>query len=211
MLRLADVRYAWPGSPGYAFSLTVAPGEIVALVGQSGAGKSTLLDLVAGFLKPVSGDITWNGGSLLGLAPADRPVAALFQSGNLFEHLNATANVALGIDPGGRLDAAGRARVEAALAAMGLGGLGDRLPGALSGGQQQRVALARALIRDRPVLLLDEPFGALDLETRRDVLALVRRLVDERRLAALLVSHDAADLAAVGARAVALRDGRCAG
>ena len=211
MLEVEGVRFVFAGGPSFEFTLSIAPGEIVTLSGPSGSGKSTLVDLICGFLAPEAGDILWEGASILGLPPAKRPVSALFQTGDLFEHLDVGMNIALGLDPRGRPGPAERARVAEVLAEMDLAGYERRMPGQLSGGQRQRVALARALVRDKPVMLLDEPFSALDAETRDEIAALVRRLGETRRLATLVVSHDAGDAARLGSRRLALRDGRVAG
>ncbi len=208
VLAVERVRFAWPGIPAYDFTLRVARGEIVTLSGASGSGKSTLIDLICGFLRPLSGEIAWDGVSILGLPPAQRPVSALFQTGELFEHLDVGTNIVLGLDPRGRPGPAERGRVTAMLAEIGLAGFERRLPAQLSGGQRRRVALARTLIRERPVMLLDEPFGALDTGTRDEVAALVRRLTAERRLASLIVSHDPADTERLGGRSAVLREGR---
>lgn len=209
MLELRDVRFAWATGAEFRFSLNVKPGEIVAIVGESGAGKSTLLDLIAGFAAPTNGQLTWHDDDLIALAPHERPISVLFQSGNLFEHLSAARNVALGVHATGRLDEKTTDAVEDALSQMGLVGLGNRLPGELSGGQCQRVALARVLIRQRPILLLDEPFSALDPQTRLDILQVVKTIVDERQLATLLVSHSREDLKALAARVVTVRERHC--
>ena len=120
-------------------------------------------------------------------------------------------NIALGIDPRGRPDAKQRAAVGAVLAEIGLPGFERRLPGQLSGGQRQRVALARSLMRHKPVLLLDEPFSALDMETRDEMADLVRGLARQRNLATLVVSHDPNDSKRLDSREIELRDGRVAG
>ena len=193
MLKVSSLIYSWAHGPTLHYNLEVAPGEIVVVCGPSGAGKSTLLSLIAGFIAPSAGDITWHGESLLDLQPDRRPITSLFQSGNLFEHLDAFTNVALGLHPGARLDARQAQQVVDTFASLGLAGLERRLPGALSGGQQQRVALSRVLVRAHPVLLLDEPFTALDPDTRRDILALVRELVTANDLATIVVSHDPQD------------------
>ena len=210
MLRVENIRFAWPGGPEFSFSLTLERGEVVTLSGDSGSGKSTLIDLICGFLTPTSGDILWDGKSIIGLAPARRPVSALFQTGELFDHLDVEMNIALGLDPRGRPSPSQRARVMAVLEEIGLPGIGHRLPGQLSGGQRQRVALARDLLRDKPLMLLDEPFSALDADRRDEMAALVGKLTRERNLATLVVSHDPADAGRLGSRAIVLRDGKIA-
>jgi len=207
MLEVEDLRFAYPAGPEFRFSLTIAPGEIVTLSGASGSGKSTLLDLICGFLDPASGDIRWDRTSILGLPPARRPVSALFQTGDMFDHLDVATNIALGLDPRARLTTDQRRRLGEVLAEIGLQGFERRLPGQLSGGQRQRVALARSLLRDRPVMLLDEPFSALDEDTRDEMAALVLRLACARMLAVLVVSHDPADARRLQSRSLVLRDG----
>jgi thiamine transport system ATP-binding protein len=211
MLAVEGVRFAYPAGPAFDFTLSLQRGEIVTLSGASGSGKSTLIDLICGFLEPAAGDILWQGRSILPLPPARRPVSALFQSGDLFDHLDVAMNIALGLDPRGRPSPAQRAQVSAVLAEMDLPGCERRLPAQLSGGQRQRVALARALVRDRPVMLLDEPFSALDAETRDEMAALIRRLTASRRLATLVVSHDTGDAARLRSRPLRLEGGRVAG
>ncbi len=161
-----------------------------AVVGPSGGGKSTLLSTIAGF-QPHRGQIFWQGTRIDTLAPARRPLTILFQDHNLFPNLTARDNVAIGIDP--HLGRKARAEAEAALAAVGLAGFEDRRPFALSGGQAGRVALARALLRDRPLLLLDEPFAALGPGLRAEMLNLVVNLCTARRLTMLMVTHTPAD------------------
>ena len=210
MLSVENLRFAYPGGPEFTFELTLKRGEIVTLSGPSGSGKSTLVDLICGFLQPLSGDILCDGKSILALAPANRPVSALFQSGELFDHLDVEMNIVLGLDPRGRPNADQRARVRAVLEEIGLPGFERRLPGQLSGGQRQRVALARDLLRDKPLMLLDEPFSALDLETRGEMADLVRELTRARNIATLVVSHDPADAGRLGSRAITLHDGQIA-
>ena len=208
MLTVKDVRFAYPGGPEFAFSLNLERGEIVTLSGPSGSGKSTLIDLICGFLAPLSGDILWDGQSILPLAPANRPVSALFQTGDLFDHLDVEINIALGLDPRGRPNAAQLEKIRVVLDEIGMSGFEHRLPSQLSGGQRQRVALARDLLRDKPLMLLDEPFSALDTETRDEIANLVRRLTRDRGLATLVVSHDPTDAGRLGSRVVTLRDGK---
>jgi thiamine transport system ATP-binding protein len=164
-----------------------------ALMGPSGSGKSTMLAAIAGFVTPVRGRVLWEGRDLTPLAPAERPVTLLFQEHNLFAHLTAARNVGLGLRPDLRLDRAGWDRVEAALAAVGLEGLGGRRPAQLSGGQRQRVALARALLRARPLLLLDEPFAALGPAMRAEMLDLVETIRAEQRATLIFATHQPED------------------
>jgi thiamine transport system ATP-binding protein len=173
--------------------LELPTGSTTALIGPSGSGKSTLLNAVAGFVRPVRGRILWEGRDIGALPPAERPLTLLFQEHNLFAHLSAAANVGLGLRPDLRLGRAGWARVEAALGDVGLEGLGERLPGQLSGGQRQRVALARALLRDRPMLLMDEPFAALGPALRAEMLELVARIRDEHGTTLVIATHQPED------------------
>lgn len=208
MLVLDDVTYAHPGQPrGYRFSMAAAPGEITAVRGASGSGKSTLLDLVAGFLVPAGGRITLDGADLVPLPPERRPVSILFQTESLFEHLSAAANIGLGL-PAATPRAERDRQVAAALAEVGLAESGAQRAETLSGGQKQRVALARTLLRNRPIVLLDEPFSALDDETRKTTRSLVRDLTERHGWITLLVSHHADDIAALATRTYEIRDGQ---
>lgn len=188
MLEIAGLTLTYPGFAA-RYDLSVPDGALCALIGPSGGGKTTLLHALAGFEQPTAGIMRLDGVDLLPLAPAARPLTILFQDHNLLPHLTAARNVGLGLDPGLRLSSAQWGEVADALAQVDLDGLGERLPGQLSGGQRQRVALARALVRRRPLLLLDEPFGALDPGLRRDMLALVDRIRRERGLTVLLSLH----------------------
>lgn len=185
----------------------VPQGARVALIGPSGAGKSTLLSVIAGFFAARAGRVLWEGADLTGKAPGARPVAMLFQDGNLFPHLTAGQNVGLGIRPDLRLKPGDRARVASALARVGLGGFADRRPGSLSGGQQSRVALARVLVQSRPLLLLDEAFAALGPALRAEMLDLVAELCDERGATLLMVSHAPEDARRIADSLVMVDDG----
>ncbi|MBC6438379.1 MAG: ATP-binding cassette domain-containing protein [Rhodobacteraceae bacterium] len=170
--------------------LTLQKGQRLGLIGASGSGKSTLLNLVAGFLVPDTGRILIDGSDVSRTDVASRPLGILFQDGNLFPHLSAFDNVALGLRPDLRLSESQREAVTACLDQVGMAAHADRLPKVLSGGQQSRVALARMLLRDKPLALLDEPFSALDPGLRRDMLGLVSDLCDQARLTLILVTHD---------------------
>lgn len=208
MLELDDVTFAYPGQARpYVFSMEARPGEVTAVSGASGSGKSTLLDLIAGFLTPSAGRVSLDGRDITRLPPEQRPVSILFQSESLFEHLSADHNVALGLEPGvSRADVA--RRVETALEEVSLAGLGRQRADTLSGGQKQRVALARTLLRDRPVLLLDEPFSALDDETREATRDLVGDLTVTHDWITLLVSHHGEDIAALSHRVYRIKEER---
>ncbi len=170
---------------------SLPPGARVAVIGPSGSGKSTLLAAIAGFLTPAEGRIRWAGRDITAVKPGDRPVSMLFQDQNLFPHLTVAQNLGLGISPALRLTPADQDRIEAALARVGMAGLGARKPAQLSGGQQSRAALARTLLRARPILLLDEPFAALGPALKADMLGLVAELAGEAL--AMLVTHDPAE------------------
>ncbi len=207
MLQVEGLRFDYDRTP-FGFDLDVARGEILGVIGASGSGKSTLLLLIAGFLEPAAGRVRVDGDDITARPPETRPVTTVFQEHNLFPHLTVFDNVALGISPGLSVDGAARESVQAALERVQLSGLARRRPGELSGGQRQRVSLARAMVRARPVLLLDEPLTALGPALRRDLLALIRELVDEQRLAAVLVSHHPDDAAQVAGRTALIHDGR---
>lgn len=181
---------------------------MVSVLGPSGAGKSTLLSTIAGFLRPERGRILFDGQDITDLAPGARPVSILFQDANLFPHLTAAQNVGLGLRPDLRLSSEDWARVDEALARVGLAGLGARRPAELSGGQQGRVALARALLRRRPLLLLDEPFSALGPALRAEMLDLVAEIAQEAGSTLLMVSHDPRDAARIGGLAIVVAEGR---
>lgn len=207
MLRADDLVFAYPGQTRpYRFTLEAEPGVVTAISGASGSGKSTLLDLLAGFILPTSGSLSLDGVGLLPLPPETRPVSLLLQADNLFEHLSAEDNAALGLPRGTSRDQ-GRQKVAAALSEVGLAGFEANSASTLSGGQKQRVALARTLLRNRPVLLLDEPFSALDDETRKTTRDLVGELTRRHGWHTILVSHHADDIAALAGRHYRIIDG----
>lgn len=182
-------------------------GALVAVIGPSGAGKSTLLGAVAGFVPVSAGRVLWQGQEITQASPSGRPVSILFQDNNLFPHLSAFQNVALGVKPSLRLTADERAQVGAALARVGLEGFGARKPAQLSGGQQSRVALARVLLQRKPLVLLDEPFAALGPALRGEMLGLVAEICRETRATLLMVSHDIRDAEAIADHLVLVSEG----
>lgn len=206
MLRADQMSFAYPGqTTPYVFSFEASAGEITAISGASGSGKSTLLDLIAGFLAPSAGSLALDDQSLLDMPPEQRPVSLLLQANSLFEHLRAGTNVRLGLPARTSRSMAAR-RIAQALGEVGLDGIESQIASTLSGGQKQRVALARTLLRDRPVLLLDEPFSALDDDTRATTRDLVRTLTQRHGWHTVLVSHHTDDIAALASRRYQLAD-----
>lgn len=193
------------------FTLTadwhVGTGQRVAVVGPSGAGKSTLLSLIAGFDSPDAGRILWQGHDLTPLAPGARPISMIFQDQNLFPHLDVAANVGLGLSPALRLTEGDRGKVADALSRVGLSGMERRKPGDLSGGQQARVALARILIRDRPLMLLDEAFSGLGPALKAQMLDLVAELSEEAGMTVLMVSHSPGDALRIADETIFVENG----
>lgn len=206
MLTLTDVLWLYQHLP-MRFNLTARRGERLAILGPSGAGKSTLLNLIAGFLSPQHGAIVINGIDHTLTPPAARPVSMLFQENNLFAHLRVWQNIGLGLSPGLRLSHAQRREIETIAHQMGMRDFLERLPGELSGGQRQRVALARCLIRQQPLLLLDEPFSALDPALRQEMLFLLDEICAARQITLLMVSHSTEDAARIAPRSLVVVDG----
>jgi sulfate/thiosulfate transport system ATP-binding protein len=193
-------------------SLTVRPGELVALLGPSGSGKTTLLRVIAGLEVPDAGSVLLDGADAGNRGAADRRVGFVFQHYALFRHLSVFENVAFGlrVRPRARRPAEAeiRRRVHELLSLVQLDYLGERRPSELSGGQRQRVALARALAVEPGVLLLDEPFGALDARVRLELRRWLRRLHGEMRLTSVFVTHDQEEALELADRVVVMNEGR---
>src|SRR5438876_1063419 len=189
-------------------SMTVESGGLVALLGPSGSGKSTLLRVIAGLERPDSGTVSIGGVDATGVPPQQRGVGLVFQHYAPFKHMNVWDNVAFGLTVRKRPKAEIRARVEELLELVQLKGLGKRYPAQLSGGQRQRMALARALAVEPEVLLLDEPFGALDAQVRKELRAWLRRLHDEVHVTTVFVTHDQEEAIEVADTIVVLAGGK---
>jgi thiamine transport system ATP-binding protein len=177
----------------YHYDLKVEQQEIVAILGESGSGKSTLLDLIAGFLEPLSGSVVLGKKELTHQNIEERPISILFQNHNLFEHLSVEKNILLGVSKRLKNSQEEKKQVANILEEVGLRNHSHKLAFELSGGQQQRVALARVLLREQPILLLDEPFSGLDRETRLEMLSLVKKITVEKNLYTIMITHEIED------------------
>jgi sulfate transport system ATP-binding protein len=192
-------------------SLEAKPGEFLALLGPSGSGKTTLLRIMAGLEFPDAGSVLFEGQDVTGLGVRDRRIGFVFQHYALFPHMNVSDNVAFGLTVKRRRERPKRAeimrRVQELLDLVQLGQLGKRYPAQLSGGQRQRVALARALAVDPKLLLLDEPFGALDAKVRKELRRWLRDLHDRMGLTSVFVTHDQEEALELADRVVVMDQG----
>jgi len=189
-------------------NLEIKRGSLVSLLGPSGSGKSTLLRVIAGLEAPDTGKILITGNDATRKSVQDRNIGFVFQHYALFKHLTIRENIAFGLNIRKVQKTRTKARVDELLELVQLSGLGNRYPSQLSGGQRQRVALARALAVEPQVLLLDEPFGALDAKVRKDLRTWLRRLHDEVGVTAVLVTHDQEEAMEVSDEIVVMNKGR---
>jgi len=189
-------------------SIEIEPGSLTALLGPSGSGKSTLLRVIAGLERPDTGRVLLDGKDVTGVPPQRRGVGFVFQHYAAFKHMTVHQNVAFGLRVRRRPRKEVRERVTELLQLVQLEGFADRFPAQLSGGQRQRMGLARALAVDPAVLLLDEPFGALDARVRKELRRWLRRLHDETHTTTLIVTHDQEEAMEVSDRIVLMNDGK---
>jgi sulfate/thiosulfate transport system ATP-binding protein len=193
-------------------SLSIDDGAFVALLGPSGSGKTTLLRIIAGLDYADSGLIRFGGQEVTDIPVQNRDIGFVFQSYALFRHMTVAKNISFGLDVMKRKDRpspdAVKARVEELLDLVQLGGLGGRYPAQLSGGQRQRVALARALARDPKILLLDEPFGALDAKVRKELRVALRGIHDRLGITSIFVTHDREEAFALADKVAILNAGQ---
>jgi sulfate transport system ATP-binding protein len=193
-------------------SLAARPGEFLALLGPSGSGKTTLLRLMAGLEHPDAGRVLMDDAEVTDRPTRERAVGFVFQHYALFRHMTVAQNVAFGLSVKSRRERPPRAEIDARVAEflelVQLGPLGNRYPSQLSGGQRQRVALARALAVRPRILLLDEPFGALDAKVRKDLRRWLRRIHDEMGLTSIFVTHDQDEALELADRVVVMSNGR---
>lgn len=194
-ISVQNLRFAYPGGKQLMFDFEIEQGSRLAILGPSGSGKSTLLYLLSGFETPQAGTIKFAGEDFTSSEPDKRPVSMIFQDNNLFGHLSVFQNTGLGIATRLRLSSSEKFLVEAALARVGLRSMDKRLPFELSGGERQRAALARCLLRNKPILLLDEPFAALGPAMRLEMLDLVKELQAEKSITVVMVTHNPEDAA----------------
>ena len=212
-LHLRQLNKHYPGVAALdAVDLDIASGELVALLGPSGSGKTTLLRVIAGLLHPDSGQVLFGENDATRLSLRERNVGFVFQHYALFKHMTVAENIAFGLRSRPRRRRPDKAtiarRVQELLTLIQLPELGARYPEQLSGGQKQRVALARALAIDPSVLLLDEPFGALDAKVRVELRRWLRRLHEQTGQTTLFVTHDQEEALELADRVVVMREGR---
>ena len=189
-------------------NLAIGNGEFFTLLGPSGCGKTTTLRMIAGFEQPTSGDLLIRGQNMNGVPAHLRPVNTVFQSYALFPHLNVADNVGFGLDVKGVAKPERQARVEEALKLVQMEHMIGRKPSELSGGQQQRVALARALVNRPSVLLLDEPFGALDLKLRKEMQIELKHMQRRLGITFIFVTHDQEEALTMSDRIAVMHKGR---
>jgi spermidine/putrescine ABC transporter ATP-binding subunit len=189
-------------------SFSIERGEFVSLLGPSGSGKTTVLMAIAGFLRPTSGEIHLGGRNIVALSANRRNIGMVFQKYALFPHMSVARNVAFPLEMRGWAKPRIRASVEKILDVVQLSQFADRLPAQLSGGQQQRVALARSIVFEPPLLLMDEPLGALDKKLRESLQIEIKRLQQELGITVLFVTHDQSEALAMSDRIVVMNEGR---
>jgi putative spermidine/putrescine transport system ATP-binding protein len=208
-IRLTGLRKSFDAVEAVAgIDLDIADGEFFSMLGPSGSGKTTVLRMIAGFELPTAGTVTLAGRDVTRLAPFDRDVNTVFQDYALFPHMTVRQNVEYGLRVRKVARAERRARAAAALRTVRLEGYGERRPSALSGGQRQRVALARALVNRPAVLLLDEPFGALDLKLREEMQVELKAIQREVGITFVFVTHDQQEALTMSDRVAVFNQGR---
>ncbi len=188
--------------------LTLKKNAVCAIIGPSGAGKSTLLSAISGFIKPTSGRISHDDHDITHLAPSKRPVSILFQDNNLFPHLTIEQNIGLALCAKLKLKGKDKQRISDMLNLVGLSGFENRKPAQLSGGQQSRAAIARILLQDRPLVLLDEPFGALGPALKDEMLDLCVDMFRKTQKTVIMVTHDPIDAKRISDCVIGIKDGK---
>lgn len=182
MLKIDQLKFSYGKDSEYIYDFELTRGKQIALMGKSGVGKTTLLNLIAGFLEPVSGDILWQGGSLVPLQTRQRPISYMMQDGVLFNHASVLKNLLLSRPP--------LKEIEKAAEALDIIDLLDQRAGELSGGQRQRVLLAQTLLQKRPIVLLDEPFKGLDAGNKKRAINFTLSMINLSKQSLIFTTHD---------------------
>lgn len=206
MIFLKDVIFNFKNKK-MKFSFKLRKKEKVVILGQSGSGKSTILNLIAGFYVPKSGEIWLNKKNYTFVFPSYRPISILFQENNLFPHLNILDNISLGYSANLKLNKVQLDQIKYLSKKIFIDDCLFRFPSEISGGQRQRAALIRCLIRKKPILLLDEPFSALDPILYIDMINLVKEICDLEELTLLIVSHDIKNSLKISERSIVVNNG----
>jgi len=199
LLIVKDLKYRYDGIT-YEYNLELDRGEIASIMGGSGSGKSTLLDLISGFLKADFGQIIVDHKDITNLPIRDRDISILFQHDNLFEHLSVKENILIGLKKD--------KDISKILKELGLEGFEDKKASMLSGGEEQRVALARTLLRGDKILLLDEPFSALDEKNRLKMLDLIKKITNEKNLYTIFITHNKEDADLISDKRYTMKDAK---
>jgi len=199
LLIVKDLKYRYDGIT-YEYNLELDRGEIASIMGGSGSGKSTLLDLISGFLKADFGQIIVDHKDITNLPIRDRDISILFQHDNLFEHLSVKENIQIGLKKD--------KDISKILKELGLEGFEDKKASMLSGGEEQRVALARTLLRGDKILLLDEPFSALDEKNRLKMLDLIKKITKEKNLYTIFITHNKEDADLISDKRYTMKDAK---
>lgn len=206
MITLEKIKFSYHHS--FEFDLHIDPQQKVAVVGESGVGKSTLLNILAGFLVVEEGKIYLAKENHTYTKPHQRPISMLFQDNNLFNHLTVIENMTLGMQTILTLNQATKEKIEHMAEQVGLEDYLQRYPDELSGGQKQRVALARCMLRNHSILLLDEPFSALDKDLRVEMLHLLKILAEQKALTVVMVTHQPEELKGFVDRVITIKNGK---
>ncbi len=206
MLKIENLKYEYENMK-FHFNLEAKNGEITAILGKSGSGKSTLLSLIAGFISPISGDIKLNNSSIVKQEIHKRDLSILFQENNLFAHLSLYDNIALGINPKLKLNELEKQELEKIAKKFQIDTILSHLPSEVSGGQKQRAALCRTILQKKSLLLLDEPFSALDKELKDELLEEIKQIAIKNNLAVLMVSHSLEDAKKVASKILIVENG----
>ena len=204
MLSVNNIKFSWSIKENFNFNLSIMKGEVVTIEGPSGIGKSTLINLISGFLKPESGEISWCKKRIDTLQPNERPTSTIFQNNNLFEHLSCFDNVCLGVSAKLKISLNDSETINNLFSELGIAKIKERMPNEISGGQEARVSIIRALLTKKPILLLDEPVSSLDQVTREETLKIIKNTSEKYKLTLVIVSHHRDDRKLLNARPIKL-------